>query len=56
MAKVIQITTSETEGDSTLIVLLDDGSLWWTSIMGDKTEEEWHYITAPPSAEVKAAK
>ena len=54
MSKVIQITTSETDGDSTLIVLLDDGSLWWTSLMGDKEEETWHAITPPPNAEVKS--
>ena len=54
MSQVIQITTSETEGDSTLIVLLDDGSLWWTSLMGDKAEETWHAITPPPNAEVKS--
>ena len=54
MSKVIQITTSETEGDSTLIVLLDDGSLWWTALMGDREEEKWHEITMPPNAEVES--
>ena len=54
MAKVIQITTSETDGDSTLVVLLDDGSLWWTVLMGDKVEETWREITSPPNAEVKS--
>ena len=53
MSKVIQITTSETDGDLTLIVLLDDGSLWWTSLMGDRIEETWHAITPPPNVEVK---
>lgn len=54
MAKVIQITTSRVSIGFTLIVLLDDGSLWWTSIMGGAAKETWHEITPPPNAEVKS--
>jgi hypothetical protein len=54
MSKIIQIATSETEGEITLVVLLDDGSLWWTAIMGARGKEEWRVIIPPPDTKTKS--
>lgn len=47
--KIIQIAVSESEDTFTLIVLLEDGSLWAT---GNLYQPDWRELPLPPRASV----